>query len=89
MSNPAELNWFKSSYSGSQGDSCIEVAMDFRKSSYSTAQGDDCVEVATLPGAVHVRDSKDTTIPSLCITPAAWSAFIAHAPRQGRGELRD
>ncbi|MBO8197177.1 DUF397 domain-containing protein [Streptomyces smyrnaeus] len=69
MSNQAELSWFKSSYSGSQGD--------------------DCVEVATTPGGVHVRDSKDTTIPSLCITPAAWSAFIAHAPRQGRGELRD
>ncbi|UNZ16587.1 DUF397 domain-containing protein [Streptomyces sp. 891-h] len=89
MSNPTELNWFKSSYSGSQGDSCVEVAMDFRKSSYSTAQGDNCVEVATLPGAVHVRDSKDTTIPSLCITPTAWSAFIAYAPRQGRGELGD
>ncbi|MFI8853114.1 DUF397 domain-containing protein [Streptomyces sp. NPDC053499] len=69
MSNPAELNWFKSSYSSSQGDNCVEVA--------------------TLPGAVHVRDSKDTTIPSLCITPTAWSAFIAHALRQGRGGLRD
>ncbi|MBA4865618.1 DUF397 domain-containing protein [Streptomyces sp. PSKA54] len=26
MSTSNELNWFKSSYSGSQGDSCVEVA---------------------------------------------------------------
>ncbi|MBO8192258.1 DUF397 domain-containing protein [Streptomyces oryzae] len=89
MRNPAELNWYKSSYSGSQGDSCVEVAMDFRKSSYSSSQNDACIEVATTPEQIHVRDSKDTSIPSLSISPAAWSAFIAHAPRQGRGELRD
>ncbi|MGP3986020.1 DUF397 domain-containing protein [Streptomyces sp. 3N207] len=61
MSNDAELSWFKSSYSSSQGDNCVEVA--------------------TLPGCVHVRDSKDTTIPSLSVSPAAWSAFVAHAGR--------
>jgi len=42
----SDLAWFKSSYSGSQGDNCIEVALDWRKSSYSGSQGDDCVEVA-------------------------------------------
>ncbi|MEY9489146.1 hypothetical protein RKD26_004940 [Streptomyces calvus] len=26
MSTHSELNWFKSSYSGSEGDSCVEVA---------------------------------------------------------------
>lgn len=26
MSTYGELNWFKSSYSGSQGDDCVEVA---------------------------------------------------------------
>ncbi|MEU3919984.1 DUF397 domain-containing protein [Streptomyces sp. NPDC029004] len=26
MSTNDELNWFKSSYSGSEGDSCVEVA---------------------------------------------------------------
>ncbi|MFK4221576.1 DUF397 domain-containing protein [Streptomyces sp. NPDC019890] len=26
MSTTDELNWFKSSYSGSEGDSCVEVA---------------------------------------------------------------
>ncbi|MEU1133838.1 DUF397 domain-containing protein [Streptomyces sp. NPDC005900] len=43
-----ELSWFKSSYSsGSEGDSCVEVALDWRKSSYSSSSnGEDCVEVA-------------------------------------------
>lgn len=27
MSSPSELAWFKSSYSGSQGDDCVEVAL--------------------------------------------------------------
>ncbi len=26
MSSKPELNWFKSSYSGTQGDDCVEVA---------------------------------------------------------------
>lgn len=40
------LDWFKSSYSGSSGDDCVEVALDWRKSTYSSAEGDDCLEVA-------------------------------------------
>ncbi|ADI05592.1 hypothetical protein SBI_02471 [Streptomyces bingchenggensis BCW-1] len=41
-----ELDWFKSSYSGSQGDDCVEVALSWRKSSHSSGDGDSCVEVA-------------------------------------------
>ncbi|MEU9100851.1 DUF397 domain-containing protein [Streptomyces sp. NPDC048361] len=41
-----ELAWFKSSYSGTEGDNCIEVALAWHKSSYSSGQGDNCVEVA-------------------------------------------
>ncbi|MCZ7414921.1 DUF397 domain-containing protein [Streptomyces sp. WMMC897] len=43
---PCELAWFKSSYSGSAGGECVEVAMSWRKSSYSTGAGGECVEVA-------------------------------------------
>ncbi|MEV8532919.1 DUF397 domain-containing protein [Streptomyces sp. NPDC051211] len=46
MSANSGLRWFKSSYSGSEGDSCVEVALSWQKSSYSGSQGDDCVEVA-------------------------------------------
>ncbi|MCF6521536.1 DUF397 domain-containing protein [Streptomyces sp. JJ36] len=76
-----ELEWFKSSYSGGDGDSCVEVALSWRKSSYSGTDGDECVEVAACPEAVHVRDSKDTTGPRLDLPPAAWAAFVAYAAR--------
>jgi hypothetical protein len=74
-----ELAWFKSTYSGSDGDHCLEVALSWHKSSYSGSQGDSCVEVAACPGTVHVRDSKDKQGPQLALTPAAWTAFVTHA----------
>ncbi|WP_031073127.1 DUF397 domain-containing protein [Streptomyces sp. NRRL S-118] len=70
------LDWFKSSYSGSQGGDCVEVAFAWTKSSYSGDQGGDCVEVAACPHTVHVRDSKDITRPALTLSPAAWTALL-------------
>ncbi|MBP5890389.1 DUF397 domain-containing protein [Streptomyces scabiei] len=75
----AEPVWFKSSYSGTEGDSCLEIALAWRKSTYSSDQGDDCVEVATLPSAVHVRDSKILGSPELVLSTAAWEPFVAQA----------
>ncbi|MET8681344.1 DUF397 domain-containing protein [Streptomyces sp. NPDC004647] len=74
-----ELSWFKSSYSGSDGDSCIEVALSWHKSSHSGGDGDECVEVASCPEAIHVRDSKDKQGPQLTFSPATWSAFVSYA----------
>ncbi|MFE1365978.1 DUF397 domain-containing protein [Streptomyces anulatus] len=73
------LNWFKSSYSGSEGGACLEVAYDWRKSSYSSDEGGACVEIAAHPAAVHVRDSKDIEGPTFTVAPTAWSAFAAYA----------
>ncbi|MFJ5048752.1 DUF397 domain-containing protein [Streptomyces sp. NPDC088719] len=73
------LNWFKSSYSGSEGGACLEVAYDWRKSSHSGDEGGACVEIAAHPAAVHVRDSKDIEGPTFTVAPAAWSAFAAYA----------
>ncbi|MFI1252149.1 DUF397 domain-containing protein [Streptomyces anulatus] len=73
------LNWFKSSYSGSEGGQCLEVAYDWRKSSYSGDEGGACVEIAAHPAAVHVRDSKDIEGPTFTVAPTAWSAFAAYA----------
>ncbi|MFE4641761.1 DUF397 domain-containing protein [Streptomyces sp. NPDC088147] len=73
------LQWFKSSYSTEQGGNCLEVAYDWRKSSYSTEQGGDCLEVASCPHAVHIRDSKNPTGPTLTLAPTAWAAFTAYA----------
>ncbi|MGW9370994.1 DUF397 domain-containing protein [Streptomyces xanthophaeus] len=49
------------------------------KSSYSGGGGDNCVEVALHPEAVLVRDSKDTQITPLRMSPRAWAAFATHA----------
>lgn len=73
------LEWFKSSYSGSEGGACLEVAYAWRKSSYSGSDGGECVEVATHPAAVHVRDSKNPDGPLLTLTPATWSSFVTYA----------
>jgi hypothetical protein len=73
------LTWFKSSYSGSEGGECIEVALDWRKSSYSGSGGGECVEVAACPDTVHVRDSKDPEGPALAFSAAAWTAFLEYA----------
>ncbi|MFJ8338613.1 DUF397 domain-containing protein [Streptomyces griseoluteus] len=50
----------------------------WRKSSYSGGeQGDACVEVCDdFPGAVPVRDSKDTAGPVLMLDAAAWRPFV-------------
>ncbi|TGZ12106.1 DUF397 domain-containing protein [Streptomyces rhizosphaericola] len=73
------LAWFKSSYSGGSGDSCVEVALEWYKSSYSSGSGDSCVEVAACPSTVHVRDSKIEDSPQLALAPASWTHFLSYA----------
>ncbi|MFI0922386.1 DUF397 domain-containing protein [Streptomyces sp. NPDC021012] len=76
----AALSWFKSSYSGSEGGNCLEVAYDWRKSSYSGDEGGNCVEVAAHPAAVHVRDSKlGESSPVFSVSPAVWGSFVGGA----------
>ncbi|MEU1054296.1 DUF397 domain-containing protein [Streptomyces sp. NPDC005876] len=70
------LEWFKSSYSGSEGGACLEVALTWRKSSRSGSDGGNCVEVAAHPTAIHIRDSKTPATPHLTVTPEAWTAFL-------------
>ncbi|MFJ6727714.1 DUF397 domain-containing protein [Streptomyces sp. NPDC091281] len=77
----AELVWFKSSYSdGTDGESCVELALTWFKSTYSGGtDGESCVELALAPGTVHVRDSKQVAGSRLVLTPDAWASFVAHA----------
>ncbi|MEU6028158.1 DUF397 domain-containing protein [Streptomyces tauricus] len=74
--NTTELTWFKSSYSGSEGDDCVEVALDWHKSTHSSGSEGDCVEVAACLTTIHVRDSKNTRGPQLALSPAAWADFV-------------
>ncbi|MFG3286485.1 DUF397 domain-containing protein [Streptomyces sp. NPDC048111] len=70
------LKWFKSSYSGSDGGQCLEMACAWRKSSYSGSEGGACVEIAAHPSAIHVRDSKAPEGPTLTLSPDTWRAFV-------------
>ncbi|MGW2409688.1 DUF397 domain-containing protein [Streptomyces sp. NPDC001739] len=79
MTTAPQLAWFKSSYSGDSGDSCIEVALSWRKSSYSSGSSGDCIEIAACPTTVHIRDSKDKTGPRLSVPAHAWAAFVSYA----------
>ncbi|MER5661750.1 DUF397 domain-containing protein [Streptomyces mirabilis] len=81
--NTTELTWFKSTYSGSDGDDCVEVALSWRKSTYSSGSEGDCVEVATCPTTIHIRDSKHTPGPQLALSPTTWTEFVEFAAREG------
>ncbi|MGW4033021.1 DUF397 domain-containing protein [Streptomyces sp. NPDC004838] len=74
----SDLVWFKSSYSGSQGDDCVEVALFWHKSSYSSGSQGDCVEIASCPDRIHVRDSKVQEGPQLALAPGAWTGFLSY-----------
>ncbi|WP_406725932.1 DUF397 domain-containing protein [Streptomyces sp. GD-15H] len=73
-----DLRWFKSTYSGTEGGNCLEVALDWSKSSHS--QGGACVEVAPCPHTIHIRDSKlGPRSPRFTVAGGTWSAFVAYA----------
>jgi hypothetical protein len=76
-----QAGWRKSSYSGSNGNtSCVEIK--WRKSSLSGGSGNtDCVEVAFADSAVGVRDSKNTSGPTLAFAPTVWRSFAAAVSR--------
>ncbi|MFD7893411.1 DUF397 domain-containing protein [Streptomyces sp. NPDC059743] len=76
----AQLHWFKSSYSGSGGGNCVEVA--WIKSSYSGTSGGECVEVATTRATTHLRDSKNPQGPILRFPADQWATFISYATTQ-------
>lgn len=75
-----ELIFWKSSYSGVNGD-CVEVAhvpTGFRKSSYS-GQEPNCVEVADLPCGAALRDSRNPAKGHLPFSSEEWTAFLTSA----------
>ncbi|MGW0750563.1 DUF397 domain-containing protein [Streptomyces sp. NPDC002587] len=75
-----DVQWRKSSYSGTNGGECVECAplgaTAWRKASYSGDTGGQCVEVAAQPTRVAVRDSKNPDGPAFTVSPAAFAAFV-------------
>ncbi|WP_282090573.1 DUF397 domain-containing protein [Streptomyces tendae] len=78
----SNVEWRKSSYSGSNGGECVECTVTdgaaWRTSSYSGPNGGDCVEVADncLAGVVPVRDSKNPAGPVVTVGADAWQSFV-------------
>ncbi|OWA08029.1 DUF397 domain-containing protein [Streptomyces sp. CS113] len=78
----SNVEWRKSSYSGSNGGDCVECTVSqgatWRTSSYSGNTGGDCVEVAdNCPtGVVPVRDSKNPSGPVVTVGAGAWQSFV-------------
>ena len=67
----------KSSYSGGQNGSCVELA--WRKSSHSGGANGSCVEVAQTTEAFGVRDSKHPHGPVLTLSVECGHLFVAAA----------
>ncbi|TGA97422.1 DUF397 domain-containing protein [Streptomyces sp. MZ04] len=67
-----QLTWFKSSYSGPEGDACLEMALAWRKSSYSDSEGGNCVEVALDWSKSTYSDAEGSN----CVEVAACPATI-------------
>ncbi|MFF5705919.1 DUF397 domain-containing protein [Streptomyces sp. NPDC012794] len=73
----SEAIWLKSSYSGGDGGSCLEMAT-WHKSSYSAGDGGNCVEVCDAhTDLVPVRDSKQPEGPHVVFHARAWATFVA------------
>ncbi|MFJ8078751.1 DUF397 domain-containing protein [Streptomyces sp. NPDC096176] len=56
----------------------IQQPSGWLKSSYCDNHNDACVEVSFTERGVHVRDSKDSAIPSAAISKSGWMAFLDH-----------
>lgn len=80
-----DVNWRKSSFTSSNGGTCVEVGVAWHKSSYSGGNAGTCVEVAAAEPRYLVRDSKDADGPRLSFSPGQWDSFITAIKD---GELR-
>ncbi|MFI7238606.1 DUF397 domain-containing protein [Streptomyces cyaneofuscatus] len=57
----------------------MSTELNWFKSTYSGENSGNCIEVATCPHAIHIRDSKDLTVPALAVSPATWTSFVGFA----------
>jgi hypothetical protein len=68
-------DWRKSSHSGANGGTCVEVST-WRKSTHSGSGGGQCVEVGSGATSVLVRDTTDRAGAVLAVPAASWCAFL-------------
>ncbi|MEV5575973.1 DUF397 domain-containing protein [Spirillospora sp. NPDC052269] len=81
-----QLEWRRSSHSGTNGGECVEVGAPpvmWRKSRHSAPNGGECVEVASVPGQVALRDSKCPDAGALTLEPASFRSLVASVKQLG------
>ncbi|MFI1870007.1 DUF397 domain-containing protein [Streptomyces jumonjinensis] len=77
-----ESAWLKSSYSGAEGNACVEIAALFpehawHKSSYSDGAGNNCVEVAApIAERMWKKSSYSGPHGGTCVEVAALTARV-------------
>jgi hypothetical protein len=76
MEGISASDWRKSTHSGGNGGSCVEVGT-WHKSTHSGANGTDCIEVATAPAGVLARDITNRAGAILTIPAPAWRTLLA------------
>ena len=76
MEGISASDWRKSTYSGGNGGSCVEVGT-WRKSTHSGSNGASCVEVGTTVTGVLVRDTTNRAGAALTIPASAWRSLLA------------
>ncbi|MGI8311119.1 DUF397 domain-containing protein [Saccharopolyspora hattusasensis] len=74
MTVGARTQWFKSSYSGGNNNTCVEAR--WFKSSYSGPNNNSCIEARLSRGGIEIRDSKNPGGPILRFGSAAWARFL-------------
>jgi hypothetical protein len=75
----AGVEFRKSSFSGGENGSCVELA--WRKSTFSGGQNGSCVEIARADTLFGVRDSKNVSGPVLMLSETQGKAFVAAVKR--------
>lgn len=74
MTIETRTQWFKSSYSGGNNNTCVEAR--WFTSSYSGPNNNSCVEARLTDGGIEIRDSKDPGGPTLRFGSPAWTRFV-------------
>ncbi|MDA3649040.1 DUF397 domain-containing protein [Saccharopolyspora indica] len=70
MTIEAPTQWFKSSYSGGNNNTCVEARW------LSGPNNNSCVEARLVSGGIEVRDSKDPGGATLRFGSDAWARFV-------------
>ncbi|GAA4241540.1 hypothetical protein GCM10022254_70790 [Actinomadura meridiana] len=71
--------WRKSTHSGQEGTTCVELAnlgTTWRTSSHTGQEGGTCVELASLGVVIGVRDSTDPQGPVLQFSRPAVAGLV-------------